>query len=76
MKSEIFKVTYNSSERHILLCGDIESNPGPATSNVVTASSRGIGSIGSDLVFNDRLQRHGLIPQEVGGMGNCFFRAI
>lgn len=74
MKYKIFTVTNNSSERHILLSGDIKSNTGPATSNI--ASSTGICSTDSDSALNDRLHRHGLRLLEVGGTGNCLLRAI
>ena len=67
-------VKYNSSERQIFLSGDIESNPGPTSNNI--ALTKEICSTGSDCVFNDRLRRQGLRPLEVGGMGNCLFRAV
>ena len=74
LKCKILTVKYNSSERQIFLSGDIESNPGPTSNNI--ALTKEICSTGSDSVFNDRLRRQGLRPLEVGGMGNCLFRAV
>ena len=65
---------YNTSEINILPSGDIELNPGPTTTN--TTSSQMIYREGSNFVFNSRLRRYGLRAQEVGGNGNCLFRAI
>ena len=62
----MYRVACNSSERHILLSGDIESNPGPASNNI--ASSKEICSTGSDSVFDDWLRRQGLRSLEVGGI--------
>ena len=74
VKYKILTVTYNSLERQILLSGDIESNPDPTSNDI--ASTKEICSTGSDSVFNDRLRRQGLRQLEVGGMGNCLFRAV
>ena len=65
---------YNASERNILLSGDIELYPGPTTTN--TSSSQMMCREGSNSVFNSRLRRYGLRALEVGGNGNCLFRAI
>lgn len=67
-------MTYNDAERNILLSGDIELNPGPVTLN--TNLSRPTCTVSSDSVFNCRLRRHRLRALEVGGLGNCLFRAI
>ena len=44
-----------------MLSGDVELNPGPA--EIPT-------------LLNTRLTRHGLIPLDVGGSGDCFFRSV
>ena len=73
-KALIHTMKYNASERNILLSGDIELNPGPTTTN--TNSSQMMCREGSNSVFNSRLCRYGLRALEVGGMGNCLFRAV
>ncbi|XP_029180372.2 uncharacterized protein LOC114947944 [Acropora millepora] len=73
-KALIHTKKYNASERNILLSGDIELNPGPTTTN--TSSSQMMCREGSNSVFNSRLRRYGLRALEVGGNGNCLFRAI
>lgn len=73
-KALIHAMKYNASERNILLNGDVELNPGPTTTN--TNSSQMMCREGSDSVFNSRLHRYGLRALEVGGMGNCLFRAV
>lgn len=50
-----------------MLSGDIERNPGPLTNNGIIISSNN---------FQNRLNRHGLEAVDVGGQGNCLFRAI
>ena len=52
-------------KRQISLAGDVELNPGPVTRKR-----------NADSVLNSRLQRYGLRPLEVGGMGNCLFRSV
>ena len=54
-------VTYNVSYKHILLSGDIESNPGPVSNN------RTICNAGSNSLLNYRLLRYQLRPLDVGG---------
>ena len=49
---------YLLSEKKVLLSGDIELNPGPWE---------------IPILLNTRLIRHGLIPLDVGGSGDCFF---
>ena len=73
-KALIHTMKYNASERNILPSGDIELNPGPTTTN--TSSSQMMYREGSNSVFNSRLRRYGLRALEVGGNGNCLFRAI
>ena len=52
---------YYLSEKKLLLSGDIELNPGPAE---------------TPILLNTRLLRLGLIPLDVGGSGDCFFRSV
>ena len=73
-KALIHTMKYNASERNILLSGDIELYPGPTATN--TSSSQMMCREGSNSVFNSRLHRYGLRALEVGGNGNCLFRAI
>ena len=54
-----------------MLSGDVERNPGPNAKN-----SPDICSVVSPSLFENRLKRHGLTALEVGGGGNCLFRAI
>ena len=58
------------SYKHILLSGDIESNPGPVSNN------RTICDGGSNSLSNYRLLRYQLRPLDVGGGGDCFFRSV
>ena len=58
------------SYKHILLSGDIESNPGPVSNN------RTICDGGSNSLLNYRLLRYQLRPLDVGGGGDCFFRSV
>ena len=62
-------VTYNAAVRNILLSGDVQLNPGP-----VMVDSMSVGN--PEFVFEYRLLRHGLRPQDVGGGGDCFFRSV
>ena len=56
----------------LLTLGDIELNPGPQQ-NVNTQTTL---SLGSTILLNFRLRQLGLRPQDVGGAGDCFFRAV
>ncbi|CAB3985503.1 Hypothetical predicted protein [Paramuricea clavata] len=47
----------------LLLCGDIESNPGPVINTSMS-------------VLTARLARIGLQPVNIAGDGNCFFRSV
>ncbi len=53
----------------IMLCGDIESNPGPESFQIFEISS-------TNTVFQQRLAQVGLEQLDVGGEGDCFFRAV
>lgn len=56
----------------LLTSGDIELNPGPQQN----LNSRTILSVGSTMLLNLRLRQLGLRPVDVGGDGDCFFRAV
>ena len=63
---------YCVSKMKLLMSGDIELNPGPEQ-NVGDQTAL---SIGSTLLLNYRLRQLGLRPLDVGGAGDCFFRAV
>jgi hypothetical protein len=52
-----------------LLSGNIELNPGPVKNNSLT-------QLPSNIVLQQRLRRFQLRPFDVGGDGDCFFRAV
>ena len=56
----------------LLMSGDIEVNPGPEQ-NVCDQTAL---SVGSTLLLNYLLRQLGLRPLDVGGAGDCFFRAV
>ena len=56
----------------LLTSGDIELNPGPEQN----LNSQTILSVGSTMLLNLRLRQLGLRPVDVGGEGDCFFRAV
>ena len=60
---------YHISQRTLMLSGDIELNPGPVQNNSPTRLS-------SNVVLQQRLRRFQLRPFDVGGDGDCFFRAV
>ncbi|XP_028410670.1 uncharacterized protein LOC114538965 [Dendronephthya gigantea] len=67
-KNSSFLCQYNICENKLLLSGDIELNPGPVkNTNIV---------LPSNIVLAQRLRRYQLIPCDVGGGGDCFFRAV
>ena len=56
----------------LLTSGDIELNPGPQQGvNCQTTLS-----VGSTMLLSFRLRKLGLRPLDVGGAGDCFFRAV
>ena len=59
---------FSASVKKILMSGDVQLNPGP--SNIRSLISRH-----SSLLVS-RLAEHRLIPFDVGGGGDCFFRAV
>ena len=62
---------YCVSKTMLLMSGDVELNPGPSTyekSYVVRAPAISILEL--------RLDQFGLKPLDVGGSGDCFFRAV
>ena len=56
----------------LLTSGDVELNPGPEQN----LNSGTILSVGSTMFLNLRLHQLGLRPVDVGGDGDCFFRAV
>jgi len=56
----------------LLTSGDIELNPGPEQK----LNSQTILSVGSTMLLNLRLRQLGLRPVDVGGEGDCFFKAV
>lgn len=60
------------SRMKLLTLGDVELNPGPlqGVNTQITLS------LGSTMLLNFRLHRLGLRPLDVGGAGDCFFRAV
>ena len=66
-------VMYNTTKQTLLLSGDVELNPGPLTDNTIN----GVCFYNnSDFTLRYRMLRHGLIPLDVGGEGDCFFRSV
>lgn len=68
---------YGFIKQHLLLSGDIESNPGPTYSqepNYAVLSN--LQLLSSISLLRQRLLRYHLQPLDVGGDGDCFFRAI
>jgi hypothetical protein len=60
---------YHISQRKLMLSGDIELNPGPVQNNIPTRLSSNVG-------LEQRLKCFQLKPFDVGGDGDCFFRAV
>lgn len=58
----------------LLTSGDIELNPGPQLH--VNVNTETTVSVGSTILLNFRLHQLGLRPLDVGGAGDCFFRAV
>ena len=56
----------------VLTSGDIELNPGPQQG----VNSETTLSVGSTMLLSFRLRQLGWRPQDVGGAGDCFFRAV
>ena len=63
---------YCFSRLKLLTSGDIELNPGPQQN----VNSQTILSVCSTMLLNLRLHQLGLRPIDVGGEGDCFFRAV
>ena len=66
-------VMYNTTKQTLLLSGDVELNPGPLTDNTINDVCC---YNNSDFTLRYRMLRHGLIPLDVGGEGDCFFRSV
>ena len=55
------------------MSGDIELNLGPLTDNAMKDICF---YNNSDFTLRYRMLRHGLIPLDVGGGGDCFFKSV
>ena len=63
-------------DKMLLLCGDIETNPGPVVDldkNIRAIDGR---SCNSALLLTNRLRELDLAPFDCGGNGDCFFRSV
>ena len=58
------------SDKKLLLSGDVELNPGPVQNNLAFITWP------SYVRVEQRLQQFQLMPLDVGGVGDCFFRAV
>jgi hypothetical protein len=61
---------YNICQKTLLLSEDIEMNPGPVQ------NSSSLCSIPPNTILKQRLRCFQLRPFDVGGGGDCFFRAV
>ena len=66
---------YNTSEQNILLSGDVELNPGPAIAENISAIKE-VSFIDLNFELKCRMLRYRLIPLDVGGGGDCFFKSV
>ena len=64
---------YCLSRRKLLVSGDIESNPGPLIQDNIVQSVPRIPPV---VLLQSRLAQQGLQSLDVGGAGDCFFRAV
>ena len=75
--ASVFKISQHHqvktyiSNRIISLSGDVETNPGP-----LDQSSNPEQPLHSVSLLETRLSQLGRIPLDVGGGGDCFFRAV
>lgn len=68
-------MVYNTSAENILLSGDVELNPGPATAETISAVKE-ISFIDPNFLLESRMLRYRLTPLDVGGGGDCFFKSV
>ena len=69
--------TYRLSRRIISLSGDVESNPGPTSWNINNpVPSTCKSPINSFSLLETRLLQLDRTALDVGGGGDCFFRAV
>ena len=61
--------TYCVSMRQLMLAGDVELNPGPVTQGYTVQPF-------PYMTLQSRLAEQGLLSLDVGGAGDCFFRAV
>ena len=74
-KEKCCTMMHNVSDQNILLSGDVELNPGPRITCTTTGEEI-ISFNDPDFVFKYRLLRYNLRPLDVGGEGDCFFKAV
>ena len=69
--------TYHNSRRVISLSGDVEENPGPDHCNENTNSEACTSLVANSVsLLETRLSELNRTALDVGGGGNCFFRAV
>ena len=73
-KSSSHSRRFSVSRMKLMTSGDIELNPGPQLH--VNVNTETTVSVGSTILLNFRLRQLGLRPLDVGGAGDCFFRAV
>ena len=73
-KSSSHSRRFSVSRMKLMTSGDIELNPGPQLH--VNVNTETTVSVGSTILLNFRLHQLGLRPLDVGGAGDCFFRAV
>ncbi|XP_078375209.1 uncharacterized protein LOC144658622 isoform X1 [Oculina patagonica] len=72
--SQLRMKSYNLSRRVISLSGDVESNPGPTNQYYNPVSF--MSPTNSICLLESRLSQLGRTALDVGGSGDCFFRAV
>ena len=69
--------SYHISDRVISLSGDVEENPGPSDQCSANANLASHGSVAnSGSILETRLSELNRTALDVGGGGDCFFRAV
>ncbi|XP_078382867.1 uncharacterized protein LOC144665511 [Oculina patagonica] len=63
-------------DKMFLLCGDIETNPGPVFDFDKNGRAIAGRSCNSPLLLRNRLRELDLAPFDCGGNGDCFFRSV
>ena len=60
----------------LLLCGDIERNPGPFDNFHENVIVNHVERCYCSSLLRNRLRAIGLVPFDCGGDGDCFFRSV